>query len=162
MALLHRPMIFSRQEAGEILEFMREAASVEDASRWVNVAPAVDIDLMPKENRFAGLFAARGPLIPMATWVPGEKKGNDRRPTSVGLEHGIGRDAIAELAELGVTTPPGWYLEQEHPRRGITFQVPSDEDPRVALDYFFAANAALCPIDFGDRWSAVTFTRVKK
>ena len=89
---------------------------------WVNVEPQVDDDQRIEVPGIFAWFSARGPQVPVGTFVPG----NDRDPASVGLDHGTGRGAGDRLVAAGVVAPADWVLRQDHPKHGLVWEL----DPR--------------------------------
>ena len=72
------------------------------AEGWMNVEPAVDDEDRVEPPGMFTWFTARGPKVPVGTFVPG----SGRDPASVGLSHGAGRDAVEHLVAAGVAPPP--------------------------------------------------------
>ena len=76
-------------------------AAVAATGGWVNVEPVVDDE---HRNDVPGIFtwfSARGPQVPVGTFVAGSK----RSAASVGIEHGIGRNAADWLEAAGLVAP---------------------------------------------------------
>lgn len=94
---------------------------------WVNIEPVVrDQDRNEPPGIFSW-FSARGPKVPMGTFVPGSAT----EKASVGLSHGVGRTALERLTEAGVVAPVGWIPRQDHPKRGLVWEIHGD---RVVVD----------------------------
>ena len=62
---------------------------------WINLEPKVDEDSRVEVSGFFAWFSARGPRVPVGTFVAG----NDRDAASVGLAHGSGRGAGDRLCQ---------------------------------------------------------------
>ena len=119
-------------------------------SGWVNVEPVVDDYQRSDVPGIFAWFSARGPQVPVGTFVAG----SDRSPASVGIEHGTGRDAGDRLNEAGVAAPGVWLLRQDHPKRGLVWEIHSgDVDAEVVVDLLLRATALLCPLPHQGRWS---------
>ena len=105
---------------------------------WINLSPAVDEDdePPPRSSTFGGLFSARGPDVPLCTWVPGP-------PVEVGIQHGAGSKAVQVLRELGEPVPDGWRVTQDHSRRGLVAVVPDGTPHERVLDWLLRAGTAL-------------------
>ena len=131
-----------------------------DRDGWVNLSPDVEPDDVPDASTaFGRLFMARGPMVPLGSWVPGaRKRSGGFEPLSVGLQHGGGPKAVRRLREEGLPLPDGWRLLADHPRRGIVAEVPDDQDPDVALDWLLDAATRLTPFLLPTRWHAGIFT----
>ncbi|MFN0028242.1 MAG: hypothetical protein ACKV2O_13835 [Acidimicrobiales bacterium] len=153
----------SRRRAPLVVEFNRfvpdalvEAIAVRVAAGtgWINVRPSDD----GVDHRALGrpsFFAARGPTIPLGTFVVG----TGSAPHQLGLEHAGGRGALAQLRKAGVTLPPGTTLVQDHPRRGLIFSLPYDTQPAATATLLVEAAVQLTPIPLPQRWFAEIYER---
>jgi hypothetical protein len=114
-----------------------------DPAGWVNLRPAIDPDDAPPDpsSGLFALFGARGPVVPLCTWNPGER--------SAGIEHGTG-PKVARRLEI----PPGWRVAQDHPRRGLVVVVPLGTGDDEALHWLIAAGTLLCPVPTTGTWVA--------
>ena len=141
-----------------------EAAMVrlaEDLDGWVTFEPLFDEEALPPISRsWLDVFSARGPALPDASWVPGERKGDRVTPLSVGLRHPSGGRAIGRLNDAGLPVPEGWRMLQDHPKRGLVIEARpgAPVDAGVMLEWMFAALAALTPMPLTGLWRA-TFHR---
>ncbi|HEY6532764.1 MAG TPA: hypothetical protein VIY72_10685, partial [Acidimicrobiales bacterium] len=110
---------FLRHQPDELLTVMQGLAEHRDG--WVNLQAVVDEAETPDAPPArAGLFAmvsGRGPAIPVASWVPGERNRRGQESDSVGIQHGAGPKARFRLREAGVTAPEGSTVLSDHPRR---------------------------------------------
>lgn len=143
-----------------LLVRMRELAERRDG--WVNLQPVPTGEQPGIRRARAGLFAlfsARGPELPVATWVPGELTRKGIEPDSIGLQHAGGPKARLRLAELGVPIPTGWRVLADHPRRGLVLELPPATPPAEALDWLLRAGPALSPVTLPERWVAVVHQR---
>jgi hypothetical protein len=134
-----------------------------DSAGWVNVEPVLDEAELDRVRDAAPpallrVFSGRGSKIPFATYVPGRRDATRDRPASVGLQHSSGPKAIAQLQALGITAPARWRLRQDHAKRGLVFEVPSDEPGDVLLGFLLLAGRALSGVKFGNEWTAVRHT----
>jgi hypothetical protein len=138
---------------------MRELAESRDG--WVNMTPLVDDKDVPTMSvGLLGWMSAKGPAVPEATWVPGERRrkgGVD--PDSIGLQHRGGPKARFALADAGVPIPPGWRLLADHPKRGLVIELPESTDPAGVVDWLVRAARVLSPIDLPDEWAAIVYRR---
>lgn len=137
---------------------VRRMAKLADAGAgWINFSPGLNVEEPPAPRSGMGmLLAARGPLVPMATWAPPQ----GREPETAGIEHGQGPKVVRMLAERGVPVPEGWRVAQDHPRRGlVVVPVPGvgDEALDVVLDWLLRASAALCPLPRSGNWRAYCY-----
>jgi len=136
----------------------RMAELARDRNGWVNVQPALDPDdAPPPPSRLFGLFSGRGPDVPIASWVPGERRRNRVEPTCVGLRHGAGPRAVPLLAEAGHRVPPEWRVLQDHRRRGFVAAIPDDSDLDGVLRWLVAASTALTEVPLTGMWRAAIY-----
>jgi len=119
-----------------------------DGAVFVNLVPGVDADDVPPRTALGHLFGNRGPVVPLATWTPGE----------IGLQHAAGQRVVRTLAERGVDVPDTWYVVSDHPKRGLVirvYQTPAEE----ALRWLVRASTAVCPLPIIGPWHARVRTR---
>jgi hypothetical protein len=115
-----------------------------EGATYVNIHPGVDADeVPPPPSGLGGLLSNRGPVVPLATWTPGE----------IGIQHLAGPRAARFLADKGVPVPEEWYVVSDHPRRGLvvrTYTAP----PLDTLRWLVAAATVMCPIEITGPWHA--------
>lgn len=143
-----RAIEFPGTDRGEVLGEMRALAA--DRSGWVNLSPRIDPESMPPRGGAPGMFSSRGPLVPLATWVPGPT-GRKPGPSSLGLQHPLGTKAVPALRELGIVPPEGYRVVADHPRRGVVLEAVDPGDVVAVLDWMIRATGGTCPLEF-DRW----------
>lgn len=126
-----------------------------DRDGWINLQPAIDEeDIPPPQTSLGRLFTARGPEVPLCSWVPGARKKTGVEPTSVGVQHASGPKAILRLREAGIEVPGGWRMLADHPRRGLVLAIPDEADPAFVLDWLVRAATALTRITLAGPWRA--------
>ncbi len=152
MAAEARAIEFAGTERAEVLGEMRTLAA--DRAGWVNLSPHIDPDQMPPRGGNPGVFSSRGPLVPLATWVPGPAGGRKAAPSSIGLQHPIGTKAVPTLRELGLVAPDGYRVVADHPRRGLVLEASEPGDVEAVLDFMIRATGGTCPLEFDGRWVA--------
>ncbi|MDQ1396017.1 MAG: hypothetical protein QOG64_1276 [Acidimicrobiaceae bacterium] len=131
-----------------------------DGSGWINFEPAVDeADLPPADTGLFSFLSARGPQVPLCTWSPPERRGRSHPFVSLGIQHPVGGRVAPLLASVGIEVDPRWRVLQDVPKKGLVVAVPVDDDHDVILEWLLRAGAALCPADFGDRWTAAIYRR---
>lgn len=145
---------FNETDPTPVLAYFAELAAA--GAGWINFEPGYDADDAPPERSLFGLvFSARGPDIPLCTWVPPQAK---RRGwvelQSVGVQHGAGGKAVDKLAARGVEVPAGWRVMQDHSRRGLVLAVPDSVEPATIVEWLIEAGTALCPIQLSGWWRA--------
>lgn len=133
---------FSPDDPGDVLDAV---AHLGDRG-WVNVRPEVDDPPdPPSRGWFGSVFGSRGPVVPLATWHPGER--------SAGVQHDTG----SRLARR-VDVPAGWRVVQDHPRRGLVLRVPAGVVDADVLAWLVAVGTDLCPVPGSGRWIAEILT----
>jgi hypothetical protein len=120
-----------------------------DGAVFVNLHPGVDAEeVPPPRSPLAHLLGNRGPVVPLATWTPGE----------IGLQHMAGQRAVRFLAAKGVPVPDEWYVVSDHPKRGLVLRT-YDATPEDTLRWLVRAATATCPLPITGPWQAVVRTR---
>jgi len=119
-----------------------------DDAVFINISPGVDTEEVPPRSALAHLFGNRGPVVPLATWTPGE----------IGLQHMGGQRVTRLLAERGCAVPERWYVAAEHPKRGLVLKT-YDDPPAETLAWLVRAATALCPLEVTGPWLAEVRTR---
>ncbi|WP_419919627.1 hypothetical protein [Candidatus Poriferisocius sp.] len=159
MALDKRLVRFERTGPDEVIHEMLTLATRGDGSGWLNLKPLVAAEDRPPEPPIFKLFTARGPAVPLGTWVPGHHYRDRWQPTSVGLQHAGGRHASKLLEQRGVTEPAGWNRRQDHIKRGLVYELPEDQDPGLVLEFLMDAMTQLSGFPLSGRWLAVILTQ---
>ncbi len=119
-----------------------------DEAVFVNIHPGVDPDEVPPKNPLGHLLGNRGPVVPLATWTPGE----------IGLQHMAGQRTVRFLAEKGVAVPEEWYVVSDHPKRGLVLKTYATA-PAETLRWLVRAATVTCPLEIIGPWRAVVRTR---
>ena len=140
-------------DPGGLVEVLDEVAGAPGA--WVNVEPDVDDSLRTEVSGLFAWFSARGAQVPVGTFVAG----TSRDVPSIGVDHGSGRGAGDRLREAGLSAPDGWLLRQDHPKRGLVWEVPHQE-PRLVdptgngplAQFLMEATALFCPLPTDGRF----------
>ncbi len=123
---------------------------------WVNVEPDVDNSLRADVPGLFAWFSARGSQVPIGTFVAG----SDRDAPSIGLDHSTGRGAGDRLSTAGVAVPSGWLLRQDHPKRGLIWELDTlgSLDGTVVAEFLVAATGLFCPLFSGGRFRVAVHT----
>ena len=119
-----------------------------EGAAFANLSPGVDHDQVPSTSPLGQLFGHRGPVVPLATWTPGE----------IGLQHAAGQRVVRTLAERGCAVPEEWYVVSDHPKRGLVLRTYASP-PAETLPWLARAALALCPLPVTGPWPAVVRTR---
>ncbi len=134
---------------GGLVAAIHTALASTDA--WLNVEPVVDDDQRTDVPGIFAWFSARGPQVPVGTFV----SAGPEAVASVGLDHGTGRGAGDRLSAGGVVAPPTWALRQDHPKRGLVWEVPRGGVDAVAVvRLLLEGTAMLCPLPVEGQWTA--------
>lgn len=161
MALDLHHIRFDLTELDEVVHEMLALAVRGDGSGWLNVQPLVAEEDRPAEPPLFKWFTARGPAVPLGTWVPGHHKRNQWQPACVGLQHGGGGGATKLLEERGVIEPDGWHRRQDHIKRGLVYELPEGQDPKNVLMFLVDVMSQLVVFPLNGRWLAISFTQRK-
>ena len=149
---------FSRFEPAAVVERMTELA--ESLGGWINLQPNVDPDDVPGSGLgVLSIFSARGPIVPLVTWMPGQATRRGPTPVEIGIQHPAGSRAVPVLRERGVEVPAGWTVVQDNPKRGLVVRPPTDAAQDRVLDWLLLATPLLCPYELPTSWLAMVHTR---
>ena len=140
-----------RVEVGESGLLVKVVAELAAGGGWVNVEPAVDDEERADVPGIFSWFSARGPQVPVGTFVAG----SDRSPASVGIEHGFGRKAAARLTEGQIVVPGTWVPRQDHPKRGLVWEInPHEVNAESVVELLLKATENLCLLPTDGQWTA--------
>ena len=145
-------LTFAVESVDAVVAVMAELAS--PPAGWLALQPGFDAELAPPRRRWSGFFTARGPYIPVVTWVPGERTRQGVDYTAVGLQHGYGGAVAPWLGEQGIGVPSGWEVVSDHPMRGLVVAVPPAVDHETVLRWLLDAGDRLCPVQLTGEWRA--------
>jgi hypothetical protein len=147
---------FTPDEADRVTRYMAQLAEARHG--WINFLPGIaDEAELPEPPRGAAGFFIQNttPGLVMCTWVPAGSDRRRRDPTRIGILHTAGR-ARPRLDSIGIHVPPGWFIEQDHPSRGLVVRLPTEADGEV-LGWLLKAGAALCGVPMTGKWRAEVF-----
>lgn len=135
-------MEFSSEDVTRIVPYMARLSEAEDG--WINLVPNVTRDdERPTSLRFLTLLSGGATGDTMGTWVPRSHNRHGPVPPSVGITHTTGHRVFAELNSLDLPVPRGWFVEQDHPRRGLVLRVPFEVPHEQVLSWSLRAVDAL-------------------
>lgn len=161
--MVAEPLVIEFHEDERAPVVKRMVTMATNREGWANFTPGLDVDFPPPPRpALSGLFTARGPDVPLATWSPPTRP-SDREPATVGVQHAQGPRAVQLLAEKGLPLPEGWRRLQDHPRRGLVVAVPHSTDPDVldtTLDWLLRATGLLTPIRRTGEWRALCYRAI--
>jgi hypothetical protein len=108
---------FFRSDPAELLSVLDDLAR--DRDGWVNIqaieAEEATPDAPPARAGMFNFLTARGPKVPVGTWVPAEIGAKRSAPDSLGLQHPGGPKAFRQLLAAGVTPPEGATMLSDQP-----------------------------------------------
>jgi hypothetical protein len=150
VAIDRRLLEFSDDDLTEVVDALRSMR----VGDWANIEPYVDQaeldDLRARSpHPIVRAFQKAGAPIPLGTvarTAPG---------LSIGLEHGHGARALPFLREHDLAKPDDWKLKQDHPRRGLVFEVPATTDLEAAVRWILRAAKLLGAVRVGREWTAL-------
>jgi hypothetical protein len=119
-----------------------------DGAVFANLMPGVDEDEVPSRSMLGQVFGNSGPMVPLATWTPGE----------IGLQHAAGQRVVRTLEARGVPVPEEWYVVSDHPKRGLVLRT-YDAPVEAVLAWLVRAATVLCPLPITGPWPAHVRTR---
>lgn len=154
MAIDHTSVLFRSEDTAEVLSCMEDLAARGDGRGWLNLQPWIDQEDQPATSPLGRMFSARGPEVPLATWVPQHRRGRNDVQATIGISHPTGRFAVRRLADAGVEVPPAWVVRQDHTRRGLVFELPAEAGAGEVLTFLLAAMEVLSGVPTDVRWVA--------
>ena len=129
---------------------IKKVIELEDG--WINLEPAVDENDQNEVPGFFAWFSARGPKVPVGTFVPGNKQNF----ASVGIAHGSGRGASDQLEELGIKPPESWISRQDHAKHGLVWEIsPSHIVPSEVVSMILQGTVGLSTVPTTGGWTAI-------
>jgi hypothetical protein len=133
---------FSVDKLTRITAHMARLATAGDG--WINLIPTLtDDEEVPTSLGFFTMLSGGGSNVTMCTWIPGRLDPRGQSQPSLGINHVTGRRAVAALRSVGVPVPETWFVEQDHPRRGLVVRLPADEVHEEVLVWAIRAVGAL-------------------
>ena len=152
MAAVAERIRFHRDELEPVTTVMARLTA--ERKGWMNFHPEVPEQDEAPPASLLGFFSARGPSVPLCTWVPEALRRERRVPAQLGVQHGTGPRVAARLDSLGLPVPAGWRVSQDHPRRGLVVQVVPDEPLGTVAGWVLDAGDALSLIRVTGWWTA--------
>ena len=149
---------FTPDDGDRVLERMEAVAAARTPRQWMNIEPDVDPKDVPTGSVLFRVFSARGPVIPVGTWIPRHAHKGVEQAASFGLRHGTGKDGVQRLARAKAPMPGRWVIGQDHPKQGIIAYIHPDDTNADVLSYMCAAVDGLAPFDFDKRFIARFFS----
>jgi hypothetical protein len=129
------------------------------ARGWLVLQPGFDAEAVPPPRRSSGFFSAKGPYVPVLSWVPGEHSRQGVEYVALGIQHGTGARAEGWLVEQRHPVPVGWEVLDDHPGRGLVVAVPPPHPDGEVLAWLLDAGDLLCPVQLTGEWRATVHRR---
>ena len=145
-------MEFRLDEPKDILGYMARLLGAGDG--WINLTPKVSDEAETTSLNFLTLFGGGSTGVAMCTWLPEVRESRGRNHVRLGISHVTGLRARAQLYSLAIPIPTNWRVVQDHPRRGLVLEVPSEEPNELVLTWALAAVSALNRLDRAGIWRA--------
>jgi hypothetical protein len=145
-------------EARQVVEWMSRLAEARDG--WINLLPGVDDDEAEKPRQpsaFSALFGSAQAPVTMSTWIPPKRGRRHGDQATVGIMHPRGRHAVSQLRSMDIPLPDGWWVRQDHARRGLIVLVPATVPHAAVLDWVLRAGGALAMVPLTGSWKAQVF-----
>ena len=144
---------FGADDVTQVVAWMARLAEAEDG--WINLIPKVaDDDERPTSFGLFTLLSGGGGGITMCTWVPGNLGHSGHNQSTLGVSHLTRHRAASQLDSAAVPIPETWFVEQDHPRRGLVLRVPPGESHARVVAWALRAVAALRPLGLAKGWRA--------
>ena len=128
-----RTLKFSPATVGPVIDLMDRYRYTSDSIFWFNIEPDVDQRSVHTGSIFWKAFSSRGPRIPQFTWTSATDRKGNFQPSEIGLTHPTGIAVLDRIKSFQINVPNEWQLIQDHPKRGIVFQLPETYDPEEVV-----------------------------
>ncbi len=138
---------FSPTAVGPVVALMERYSYVPDSIFWFNIEPNVDRDSVHTGSIFWKAFSSRGPRIPQFTWTSATDRKGIYQPSEVGLTHPTGASVLDRIQNFQINVPDEWRLIQDHPKRGIVFQLPTTYDPEEVIIFATSVIPVVSPFE---------------
>jgi len=144
---------FGPDDPRTVVSQMDRLAAAHDG--WINLVPWTAGEEEPETSLgFFTLLGGDRANVTMCTWIPAKDEGRAQGMEHLGITHGAGSRARAELSSQGIALGASWFVEQDHPRRGLVVRIPAGEPHAELLGWTLRAVAALSGPVPPPRWIA--------
>ena len=143
-----RTLKFSPATVGPVIDLMDRYRYTSDSIFWFNIEPDVDQRSVHTGSIFWKAFSSRGPRIPQFTWTSATDRKGNFQPSEIGLTHPTGIAVLERIQSFQINVPNGWQLIQDHPKRGIVFQLPKTYDPEEVVVFATSVIPVVSPFEF--------------
>jgi len=115
---------------------------------WFNIEPDVDERSIHTGSIFWKAFSSRGPRIPQFTWTSATDRKGNYQPSEIGLTHPTGIAVLERIKSFQINIPDEWRLIQDHPKRGIVFQLPATYHSEEVVMFATSVIPVVSPFEF--------------
>ena len=143
-----RTLKFSPTTVGPVVELMNRYRYTSDFIFWFNIEPDVDERSIHTGSIFWKAFSSRGPRIPQFTWTSATDRKGNYQPSEIGLTHPTGIAVLERIKSFQINIPDEWRLIQDHPKRGIVFQLPATYDSEEVVMFATSVIPVVSPFEF--------------
>ena len=150
-----RTLKFSPTTVGPVVELMNRYRYTSDSIFWFNIEPDVDERSIHTGSIFWKAFSSRGPRIPQFTWTSATDRKGNYQPSEIGLTHPTGIAVLERIKGFQINIPDEWRLIQDHPKRGIVFQLPATYYSEEVVMFGTYVIAFFIPFDFAGSFKLI-------
>ncbi|MEC7715270.1 MAG: hypothetical protein VYC14_04900 [Actinomycetota bacterium] len=150
-----RTLKFSPTTVGPVVELMNRYRYTSDSIFWFNIEPDVDERSIHTGSIFWKAFSSRGPRIPQFTWTSATDRKGNYQPSEIGLTHPTGIAVLERIKSFQINIPDEWRLIQDHPKRGIVFQLPATYDSEEVVMFATSVIPVVSPFEFAESFKLI-------
>ena len=150
-----RILKFSPTTVGPVVELMNRYRYTSDSIFWFNIEPDVDERSIHTGSIFWKAFSSRGPRIPQFTWTSATDRKGNYQPSEIGLTHPTGIAVLERIKSFQINIPDEWRLIQDHPKRGIVFQLPATYDSEEVVMFATSVIPVVSPFKFAGSFKLI-------
>ncbi len=150
-----RTLKFSPTTVGPVVELMNRYRYTSDSIFWFNIEPDVDERSIHTGSIFWKAFSSRGPRIPQFTWTSATDRKGNYQPSEIGLTHPTVIAVLERIKSFQINIPDEWRLIQDHPKRGIVFQLPATYDSEEVVMFATSVIPVVSPFEFAGSFKLI-------
>ena len=150
-----RTLKFSSTTVGSVIELMDRYRYTSDSIFWFNIEPDVDERSIHTGSIFWKAFSSRGPRIPQFTWTSATDRKGNYQPSEIGLTHPTGIAVLERIKGFQINVPDEWRLIQDHPKRGIVFQLPATYVSEEVVMFAMSVIPVVSPFEFAGSFKLI-------
>ena len=150
-----RTLKFSSTTVGSVIELMDRYRYTSDSIFWFNIEPDVDERSIHTVSIFWKAFSSRGPRIPQFTWTSATDRKGNYQPSEIGLTHPTGIAVLERIKGFQINVPDEWRLIQDHPKRGIVFQLPATYVSEEVVMFATSVIPVVSPFEFAGSFKLI-------